>query len=580
MKLFFYFSKTVLEDAREIISTANLMSLEFSHGWTSNGHIFRVEAVTSLASDPTYIFSIDGVRFQDFLFKSDVPKTVTSNENSKYVGRYENSEESSKPPASRRSSVQTISTNASKTNDPQRRSSVQPLPQSTSNRPDFQSPNSTSKNLADPFGEDPFAAKPKSMSNNNNNNNNNRNVGGFTSDPFATSSSDPFASTASSSSNFPPAKQVVSVSVSQAADPFSAPAQPFASFSNTVNPFESNTNGTSSMKPSHDLFSNPAVNNQAASINPFTNNNDNPFTTNTVVSDPFSSNTQRSSVSVSKANDNLFDPFGTSSISTQPAPAAPVSSSIQSLFDSVPNDPFNGSKGGFTADFTNQKSNDLFSLNLNLQNNPSPQQLLNSNSTAVDLLSKQQQDESEAVATEEKCKVTAGINNLVNLDLNDKKAEQNAQRRSSTQGPSLQSLMSTNPADQRRTSIGLTSSLPQNMPIPPNDPFRRPSIPLNGIPNILSNNVGASGFPNTANPSLAFGFGAPLPPPPQYGQIATQPNSGSLSGSFRAGSANISTMMAPGMQSYNSGYSGQTGIPTNTNKNAQKSSLDSLGGWK
>jgi hypothetical protein len=424
------------------------------------------------------------------------------------------------------------------------------------------------------------------MSNNNNNNsnfnnNNNRNAGGFASDPFATSSSDPFASTASSSSNFPSstAKQQVS-SVSQAADPFSAPVQPFASFSNTVNPFESNTTGTttSSMKPSHDPFSNPVASNQAASINPFTNNNNNPFTANTLVSDPFSSNTQRSSISVSKANDNSFDPFGTNSISTQPATAAPASSSIQSLFDSVPNDPFNGSKGGFTADFTNQKSNDLFSLNLNLQNNPSPQ-VLDFKSTTDDLLSKQQ-DESEAVATEEKCKVTAGINNLVNLDLNDKKAEQNAQRRSSTQGPSLQSLLSTNPGEQRRTSIGLNSSLPQNMPIPPNDPFRRPSIPLNGIPNNLSNNIGASGFPNTANPSLAFGFGAPLPPPPQYGQIATQSNSGSLSGSFRAESANISTMMAPGMQSYNSGYSGQTGIPTNTNKSAHKSSLDSLGGWK
>ena len=37
------FKQTLLEDGREIISTTNLMSREFSHGWNSNGHILRVE---------------------------------------------------------------------------------------------------------------------------------------------------------------------------------------------------------------------------------------------------------------------------------------------------------------------------------------------------------------------------------------------------------------------------------------------------------------------------------------------------------------------------------------------------------
>ena len=49
----------------------NILSMEFSHGWMNDGHLYRIEAVTSITGDHSYIFSIDGVRFQDLMYRSD-----------------------------------------------------------------------------------------------------------------------------------------------------------------------------------------------------------------------------------------------------------------------------------------------------------------------------------------------------------------------------------------------------------------------------------------------------------------------------------------------------------------------------
>lgn len=67
--------RTIYEDGREIISTQGIFSTEFSHGWESNKHIFRIEAITGLG-DHSYIFTIDGVKFEDFQDKpSNLPKS-------------------------------------------------------------------------------------------------------------------------------------------------------------------------------------------------------------------------------------------------------------------------------------------------------------------------------------------------------------------------------------------------------------------------------------------------------------------------------------------------------------------------
>lgn len=72
--------KVIIEDGREIVSDTNFLASEFSHGWNSNGRMFRVEVNAGLMQDPTYVFSIDGVRYEDFQEKplpgSNKPKVV------------------------------------------------------------------------------------------------------------------------------------------------------------------------------------------------------------------------------------------------------------------------------------------------------------------------------------------------------------------------------------------------------------------------------------------------------------------------------------------------------------------------
>ena len=55
----------------EFLYKTHVFSLEFSHEWTSNGHVFRVEAVTETTSKSTFTFSIDGVRYQDFISQAE-----------------------------------------------------------------------------------------------------------------------------------------------------------------------------------------------------------------------------------------------------------------------------------------------------------------------------------------------------------------------------------------------------------------------------------------------------------------------------------------------------------------------------
>lgn len=66
--------KTVFENSREIVSSANMLATDFSHGWHSekSQRFFRIEASTGLTSDHLYLFSVDGVQFTDMPHRTAV----------------------------------------------------------------------------------------------------------------------------------------------------------------------------------------------------------------------------------------------------------------------------------------------------------------------------------------------------------------------------------------------------------------------------------------------------------------------------------------------------------------------------
>lgn len=59
--------KIIYEDSKEIVCVTSLLTTEFNHTWNSenSSHIFRIEANFGIASEHTYVFLIDGVRFID-----------------------------------------------------------------------------------------------------------------------------------------------------------------------------------------------------------------------------------------------------------------------------------------------------------------------------------------------------------------------------------------------------------------------------------------------------------------------------------------------------------------------------------
>mgnify|MGYP003387101817 FL=1 len=50
--------KTILQDGREIFSGGSLLETEFAHGWSADGHIFRLE-VSLGVSESTFDLLID-----------------------------------------------------------------------------------------------------------------------------------------------------------------------------------------------------------------------------------------------------------------------------------------------------------------------------------------------------------------------------------------------------------------------------------------------------------------------------------------------------------------------------------------
>lgn len=82
--------KTLLEDGQEIHSVSSVTATTFNHAWHSHGlYVFRVEVITSMLEDATYLFTIDGVRFSDWQRKG-VNRKI--NDVTKNAGRYNNDE--------------------------------------------------------------------------------------------------------------------------------------------------------------------------------------------------------------------------------------------------------------------------------------------------------------------------------------------------------------------------------------------------------------------------------------------------------------------------------------------------------
>ena len=77
--------KTILEDGQEVHSAVSVTATNFNHAWHSHGlYVFRVEIITSMLEDAVYLFTIDGVRFQDWQRKG-MPRKIVESRN---AGRY------------------------------------------------------------------------------------------------------------------------------------------------------------------------------------------------------------------------------------------------------------------------------------------------------------------------------------------------------------------------------------------------------------------------------------------------------------------------------------------------------------
>ena len=58
--------RILTEDGRVVTTSTSLLSFEFSHGWGSNGHIFRVEATNGVSKSAVFKFFIDGDSYDTF----------------------------------------------------------------------------------------------------------------------------------------------------------------------------------------------------------------------------------------------------------------------------------------------------------------------------------------------------------------------------------------------------------------------------------------------------------------------------------------------------------------------------------
>ena len=60
--------KTIYENGVEITSSQDVLATEFSYGWNALAglHVYRVECFFPILGEYSYLFSIDGIRFNNF----------------------------------------------------------------------------------------------------------------------------------------------------------------------------------------------------------------------------------------------------------------------------------------------------------------------------------------------------------------------------------------------------------------------------------------------------------------------------------------------------------------------------------
>ena len=128
--------KEIFEDGNLITTITAVTMGDFSHGWTSNGYIFRIEINNKLADADSYQFTIDGIPFSRW-----ADRTTAMRDMAEMVGAYDSTSENTK-------------TNA--TVDSRRNSAnVAPASNSAGNRNSFQSPSAAAN---DPFAFEPAPA--------------------------------------------------------------------------------------------------------------------------------------------------------------------------------------------------------------------------------------------------------------------------------------------------------------------------------------------------------------------------------------------------------------------------------------
>ena len=525
--------------------------------------------MTGISEDSTYLFTIDGVPFNQLPHREEARRrssTLGGNDTSgnKYVGRYGETVNSSDS-SERRPSYNSNSGRDSFSNRGSR----------GSGQFNIQSPSFAANKHSDPFA-DPLPAAPASGSS-------------FASDPFA---NDPFATKSD-----PFASQPANTSKSAASSVFPPATSSVSSSDSTFDPFAASSTAAATQDPFAAPAAPPAVPRQQQAFQPQPppapsavfgvlpgaapvppplpakrepERADNPFTSG-VRYDPFASNSSSNSAPAPEPapaiQPDLFD-----------SPVTTTTNNNNSLAALSSTDPFASDVsdfGGSTSNAATSLGGDggLMSINFSMPTN------VQSPTTQQSPQQTSEQLPEPPVQEDVKCTVTKGINSLVDLDLGGSSIKRDTDRRmSSTQGPSLTSLLGPTTANN---SINATASLTTGMSnFDPfgNKPMAPPMQNMGGMTmqgqqpgmgmlnNINSNNNMAMQPPmggmslNAPHPMMGgTGF---APPPP----LATTPNS-----NFRSGS--ISTMMQPqniGLNLNNNPYQDPT---------KQKTSLDSLGSW-
>ena len=151
--------KTIYENGVEITSSQDVLATEFSYGWNALAglHVYRVECFFPILGEYSYLFSIDGIRFNNFPRRRgerrypeklgsdnkvdgfNVDTNIVTTNNKKSTGKIKNSNENNQ--STDGDTVKNTGKNKNKTSynaDRDRSSSFDPfeVPETTANRKD------------------------------------------------------------------------------------------------------------------------------------------------------------------------------------------------------------------------------------------------------------------------------------------------------------------------------------------------------------------------------------------------------------------------------------------------------------